>query len=130
MDENAEECYLFKLEDVSSDGSCFFRCIARQLFYHLKENDINKLFSKNYSENNNIFEPPNYSKKMENDDEENLARELQEISKNWLLDHKDDKVDITQESVEDLVLSTHEIKSMDEYDRLYSIFSGDEDYLI
>lgn len=101
----------FKLENVVADNACFYRTIA---------NGIINSFEKNQDKNseNSI------------DTQTSLAKELQTLSYNWLIQNKDKdicwKIDdsILNISVKELIKITHNLEFV-EYVELYKYFAGD-----
>jgi hypothetical protein len=110
----------FKEVSVRGDGACLYRCLIRYMV------DIQKHINNN----------PNF--KIVFDDinikEGGAAKNLQFLIKDWLYKNKDEKLDDFMNfdgTIGDFVLIDHEeIPNMEIYNELYSIFAGDEDYLI
>jgi len=105
-------------KNVYGDGSCLYRCMIRYLVDHQKKLNQNPYFFQ-------IFDRKNIH-------EGDAARNIQKIIKNWIIEHQDETLDEfmnLEGTIKDLLLMDHEdIKSVEEYGDLYSIFAGDPDY--
>lgn len=118
--ENTVSKKQFKEVSVRGDGACLYRCLIRYMV------DIQKKINKN----------PNFHKVFDNIDikEGGAAKNLQFLIKDWLYEHKDDKMDEYMNfdgTVGDFVLIDHEdLPDMEVYQELYSIFAGDDDFLL
>ncbi len=110
----------FNEVSVRGDGACLYRCLIRYMV------DIQKQINNN----------PNF--KIVFDDinikEGGAAKNLQFLIKDWLYKNKDEKIDEYMNfdgTIGDFVLIDHEeVPNMEIYNELYSIFAGDDDYLI
>ncbi len=116
--EETEDQKRFKEVDVKGDGSCMYRSIIR--FMVDKQKFINK---------NPYFHKIFYRRDL---NEREAAKSLQKEIKNWIIEHATEPLDIfinIEGVVQDLLLIDHEeIDSLETYNLLYDIFSGDVDY--
>ncbi len=117
--EETEDSKRFKEIDVKGDGSCMYRSIIR--FMVDKQKYINK---------NPYFYKIFYRKDL---NEREASKSLQKILKDWIVEHSTDTLDEFMNmdgTVENLLFMDHEeIDSIETYNLLYDIFSGDEDYI-
>ncbi len=110
----------FKEVSVRGDGACLYRCLIRYMV------DIQKQINNN----------PNFKVVFDDIDikEGGAAKNLQFLIKDWLYKNKEEKLDDFMNfdgTIGDFVLIDHEeIPNMEIYNELYSIFAGDEDYLL
>ncbi len=118
--ENTFEKNKFKEVSVRGDGACLYRCLIRYMVEIQKKINQNPYFKK-------VFDDINIM-------EGGAAKNLQFVIKDWLYENKDKKIDEYMNfdgTIGDFVLIDHEdIPDMEIYQELYSIFAGDEDYLI
>lgn len=114
-----EDSKRFKEVDVKGDGSCMYRSIIRFMVDKQKKINKNPYFSK-------VF----YRKDL---NEREAAESLQKILKNWIVEHAEEPLDEfmnLEGTIQDLLLMDHEeIDSLETYQLLYDIFSGDDDYI-
>jgi hypothetical protein len=117
--EETEDQKRFKEVDVKGDGSCMYRSIIR--FMVDKQKFINK---------NPYFHKIFYRRDL---NEREAAKSLQKEIKNWIVEHATEPLDTfinIEGDLQDLLLIDHEeIDSLETYDMLYDIFSGDVDYI-
>ncbi len=110
----------FEIVSVRGDGACLYRSIIRFLVDYQKQLNGNEYFYK-------IFDDIKINEKE-------ASRNLQEVLKNWIVEHQTDPLDAfinIDGTVGDLVLIDHEyVESIEVYESLYSIFAGENDYFI
>jgi hypothetical protein len=110
----------FKEVGVRGDGACLYRCLIRYMVDIQKKINQNPLFHK-------VFDDINIM-------EGGAAKNLQFVIKDWLYENKDEKMDEFMNfdgTVGEFVLIDHEeVPDMEVYNELYSIFAGDDDYII
>ena len=110
----------FELVNVRGDGSCLYRTMIRFLVDKQKILNKHPLFYK-------VF---HYQKINEKE----AARNLQFIIKDWIVENQNDKLDSFMNidgTISELLFMDHEfIESIEIYQSLYSIFSGDDNYII
>lgn len=135
--ENETLCpYDFNFYDVIPDGACLFRSIAQGIVPYIDKVKNNaKLLKLKETKN-----PHTYNLRYKTDRESwmldfaaetEVARYLQQVAVNYLIEHAEDEmIEGTGYTIGECVLETHELKSMEEYKSLYSIFAGDPDYII
>lgn len=110
----------FSIRDVISDGACFFRAVAYFLFYN-----VNKI--KNNYEIIRIIKIYNKSRNTIGfNTETEIAKYLQELARRWIINNNEIIIDELGESVQNMTIMSHGIKSLEEYAQLYKIFSGDK----
>ena len=108
----------YELYDVLADDACLFRSLSLGIFTEIK----NIKFSKEILR---IFTHP--ETKLEEghihlSDETVLADTLQEMARKWIIVNRDRELESCGgETVNDIVLHTHELSSLEEYASLYSI---------
>ncbi len=111
----------FKQFDVLADGACLYRVLNIHLIKY-KSNFISNpdfLF---------IYENPD-DISMNNIDE--YSHKIQILTKKWLVDHQNDIVDNLNISIKDFILLNHEnVDDIDEYNDLFDIFAGDDDFFL
>lgn len=112
---------MFRIYDVVGDGACMYRCLAQMLYSHGRTRagamplDI-----------------PEYTRElMSDEDEDAVARKMQDLLKTWLYNNKNEHVECLGCTVEELVLSTHEdVTNMEDYRILFDIYAGEPDLVI
>ncbi len=112
----------FMIQETDPDGSCMYQ----SLVYYLLENQENS----HISENTYFIQFMEHMEDIENI--EPICRVLQKSLRIWLMDHLDDIVsDFGDISVRDMILMFHQpdIESIEEYNKYYSIYAGDMDYI-
>ena len=126
----------FQIEDVQNDNACFFRAVANSLHLISESNNAKDIVkSMNFTRSKQVSDVyKDHSWGFEGDQQDDLARELQSIAYNWIVNNTTKKVSLTesevgrdsglQMTVQDLVCLTHEI-SFEEYSELYKYFAGD-----
>lgn len=127
----------FDIYDIMPDGACLFRAIAQGLTQNLTKltgsDTLNKLLLYCNEVSSKITPySKHYSSTMLNaDTETNVARYLQKVAVEWLCANADKEiVKGTGHTINDSVLETHELESMEEYQDLYSIFAGEPDFIM
>lgn len=128
---------VFNIYNIPPDGACLFRSIAQGLAVNLNNVVKNDEFEDLLLDCQNLISKTtvyskHYSDKMLNYESETfVAKYLQEIAMNWLCDNADKElIEGTGHTVKDSVLETHDLRSMEQYRSLYSIFSGDPDFVM
>ncbi len=110
----------FEIVGVRGDGACLYRSIIRFLVDYQKYLNENEYFYK-------IFDDIKINEKE-------ASRNLQEVLKNWIVEHQYDTLDPFMNidgTIGDLVIIDHEyIENIDVYNALYSIFAGENDFFI
>lgn len=111
----------YDLIDVLADDACLFRALSLGIFVNLESVKFGETIREEFRHPETKFEL-GY---LHVDDETRIARTLQELAKNWIIDNKDKKLECCgMETVEDVVKNTHYLDNLDEYEQLYSIFAG------
>lgn len=110
--ERTKEKRNFEIVEVYGDGLCLYRCMIRFLVDYQKELNHHDCFYK-------IFNDKNIK-------EMGASINLQMILKDWILEHKDDRIDSSlpiDGTISDLVMIDHGeyIDSIETYGDLYSI---------
>ena len=118
----------FQIQDVENDNACFYRSLANVIaFISDQYIDLEKMINdKKFGEYRSCIDFYNHSEWNQNDDnQENFARELQEIALNWIKENQSEKIEWDQDiTVRDLVYFTHNL-SIDEYLEKYAFYAGD-----
>lgn len=120
MDEfnnNTIDPNLFIVQDVINDNSCLYRSIANTI--SLRSHD-NKMVNWDHPENILSNEKFNY----DGEDQELLARELQESAYTWVISNLDIEYPTLGISIMDMIYNCHEM-TLDEYIEYYKFFAGD-----
>ncbi len=117
----------FRIHNITSDGACAFRCMIRAL-YDVKNFYI--LVVKHESEYtdkliNLIKKYPKLNLTIERE----LANLIQQIIREWIIDNKDRIIENMDYTLENFIMTCHEFESIEDYNELYKIFSGDDDYI-
>lgn len=140
-----EDAKKYLIEEILDDGACFYRAFGNSLLYLSKIKDIRDLMKTPLDQ---LFNTP-WDVLKENKLEEYylkrsfgkglkeqtfLAKYIQLIAKNWIVNHYQDKME-TGETIGECLKMTHsildqpELKDMEEvikyYDIWYDYFSGD-----
>lgn len=107
----------FEMVEVNGDGLCLYRCMIRFLVDYQKELNHHDCFYKIFN-NTSIKEI-------------GASINLQIIIKDWILEHKDDKLDCSlpiEGTISDLVMIDHGdyVDSIETYGNLYSIPANEE----
>lgn len=112
----------YHLEDVLGDDACLFRSLALGLLINIENVKFSDILMKCVKHHDSVIDEGS----IHISDETRIAKYLQEISRRWLITNRKREVDICGgEKVEDIVLNTHELKSMKHYSELYSVFAGE-----
>ena len=120
----------FQLEDVEGDNACFYRAMSNGLAFIHKNTDLSNIIEgkhlglyKNISE---FYQSEEWG--YNGNQQEELARSLQEIALNWVKKNSNKEAPIhngeTRIKIKDLVLLVHGI-TYDEYIQSYQTFAGD-----
>ena len=120
----------FQVEDVESDNACFYRSLANGLAYT----------SENYEDEINLKDTKlgihhrvqdfygNKKWGFSGDNQEFLARELQQLSVDWVRGKRQSIAPLSKNgpniTVEELIIMVHDL-SYDEYLEQYKYFAGD-----
>lgn len=107
----------YEVVEVNGDGLCLYRCMIRFLVDYQKELNKNQLFYKIFND--------------EKIKEGEASIHLQMVLKDWILEHKDEKLDSSlpiEGTISDLVMIDHGdyIDSIETYGDLYSIPANEE----
>lgn len=117
----------FKIIDVAADGACAYRCLGRALYDLVHYDDLKIYFDNVYVDQlKRLLEEGN---NMNEHLEKRLSIILQNILREWIYHNKDIKIENIDCTLEDFVLSCHDVDTIDEYYELYKIYSGDDDFI-
>lgn len=116
---NTIEPNLFIIQDVLNDNSCLYRSIANTLSLRTENNMVI-----NWNNPENILSDKNYDYEGDGEDQEKMARELQEMAYTWVISNLDLEYPSLGVSIIDMIYNCHEM-SPDEYLEYYKFFAGD-----
>jgi hypothetical protein len=128
FDSNRIEMDEYYICDVDTDGACCYRAIAQSLVANIDFIQNKKVIT-DYLERYNIDIELEGKKPLSYENETILAKYIQEISKQWLIENAQMIFPQTGETIEDVILFSHALPSIKIYDTLFSIFAGDADYI-
>ena len=120
--ERTLDCNAYICEDVLGDDACLFRALTLGLFVNIEK-------IKHSDNVKAVFKHPETKLKefiINIEDETALAKILQKIAKDWIVQNRKKKLaDCGDETLEDIVLNTHNLDTIEDYAGLYSIFAGE-----
>jgi len=127
FEENTKNLLEYTIQDVSQDGACLYRCMARFIYdnYDNLEDIIQRNSLTKIVDIIQLNKGKDYSWYIETD----LAKELQQILVEWLINHNEDYVENQNCHIRDLIELCHEME-FDNYIELYKIFAGDNDFYL
>ena len=105
--------------NTRGDGACLYRVFANYFLNHVDKLINSNLIDKEKLECSDL------------DKEHYLAFEIQKELNNYIYHNKDRFIKQCGQTLEDIVLETHSdnISCIEEYNTLYNIFAGDDDYI-
>ncbi len=117
----------FRICNVTSDGACAYRCMIRALY------DVNKIYpitvrhESDYTDQlSKIIEE---NKKLNYGIETRLAALMQQIIREWIMENQQRIIENMDYSLENFIITCHELESLEEYNELYKIFAGEDDFV-
>ena len=106
----------FIIEDVLNDNACFYRafsnCLRRFCNTNLIKSIKSKVLFNQFKDIDNLFNHIEWG--YGGEEQEKLARILQKISYDWILNNINKNLEEYGESIETMVFLTHDI-TIDEY---------------
>jgi len=117
----------FLVCNITSDGACAYRCMVRALYDIKQYQDIHIYSDSIYADqlirliNENINLCPLI--------ETQLARIMQQLIREWIVSNKNKDIENMEYTLENYVTTCHDIDHIEEYDELYKIFAGDDDFI-
>jgi len=118
------------IEDVEDDNACFWRSIATTLHYNFKGKNLEELLEKvdqNGVDKNEVYPKEEWGYYCKNVKE--TAREIQKRCLEYIIENKDEKIDESELTIEEMIPLYHDCDFY-EYIERYQIFSGEEDEMI
>ena len=115
---------LFYVEDVLNDNACFYRAFANSLNYNCQDIEDNKLLVNcdQLKSIDEVYEHLEWG--YDGEQQEVLARHLQKLAYNWILENVSKKLEEYDMSIDTMILLTHDI-DINEYMHRYKYFAGD-----
>lgn len=117
----------FNIVSINRDGACMFKCIAKYLIANLdKIEDTHK--DHHATIKAIIDEYPN-----KNDVDEEVSEYVQSILKNWIVKNSKNNIPKFDMSLRELIIIVHGdegILTLEDYDKYFSIYAGDYDFII
>lgn len=113
------------IEDVENDNACFWRAIATTLHYNFEGNNLDELLEK--KEQTIQYPEDSWGYNCKNVKE--TAREIQRRCLEYILENKEEKIDESGLTIEEMIPIYHDCDFY-EYIYRYQVFSGDEDETI
>ncbi len=114
--------------DVKGDGACLYRCMALSL-YDIPEPTINH--ESDFTDN--LLDLINKNREFSDDIDEEVEREmaylLQQIIREWIMENRKIFIKHIGCTLESYVKLCHDFDDINDYNSLYKIFAGDEDFI-
>ena len=122
----------FQVEDVESDNACFYRSLANGLAFISENPEMNiSLKEPKFGFHQRVHDfYGNKSWGFSGNNQEYLARDLQQLSVDWITDKRQLRAPLSKSkdglniTIEELILMVHDL-SYDEYLEQYKYFAGD-----
>lgn len=113
--------------NVTSDGACAYRTMIKALYDVRKFYDIHMTYESKYFLE--LIRLMKANDKLYPNLETNLAELIQQLLREWIIDHKDIIIENMNCSLENYIITCHDFDNIKQYDELYKIFAGDDNFI-
>lgn len=110
--------------DVNGDGACLYRCMALSLY------DIpNVIINHESNFTDQLIDLINKNENMDEKIEKEMSYLLQQIIREWIMENREMHIEHLGCTLETYVKLCHDFDDIFEYNNLYKIFAGDNDFI-